>query len=147
MKLIRCLICNKVIGEVEGKAKIKCKMAGCHCMNVIDTDAGTHETDPQIIKIRIVEGDKTPKANEEYGTTNGIGNNKRYRILEVISENNIIINDQDDWLEIECKAVQIKSVIGNNPESTTDSLKEIAKEFIRQDIREHLDYVPITYKK
>ncbi len=38
MKLIRCLNCNKVLGEVEGKAKIKCKMAGCHCMNVIDTD-------------------------------------------------------------------------------------------------------------
>lgn len=72
MKLCRCLNCNKVLGEVEGKAKIKCKMAGCHTMNVIDTDAGTHVKDP---------------------------------------------------------------------------LNEIAKEFIREDVRERLDYVPITYGK
>jgi phage FluMu protein Com len=108
MKLIRCLNCNKVLGEVEGKAKIKCKMAGCHCMNVIDTDAETQETDPLLIQIHVVNGDRKPKADEEYGTTDGHrGNKKKYRILEVVNEKNIVLFGQNDWLEIECKAVQI----------------------------------------
>lgn len=33
MKIIRCLSCNKILGEVEGKYRIKCKMARCGFMN------------------------------------------------------------------------------------------------------------------
>jgi LSD1 subclass zinc finger protein len=63
MKLIRCLSCNKVLGEVEGKARIKCKMAGCHAMNVIDTYANIQWREPNPIfgigTIEITEASKS----------------------------------------------------------------------------------------
>ena len=51
MILIRCLSCHKVLGEFEGKWRVKCKMAGCGDYNLGNTLTGAHVIEESPMKI------------------------------------------------------------------------------------------------
>lgn len=73
MRLIRCLSCNKVLGEFDGKARVKCKMAGCGNYHDIEVSGGvvTIKDDKGNLKIYTDEVVKMPYSNEAFSNESG----------------------------------------------------------------------------
>lgn len=39
---VRCSGCDKLLGEFDGRGRVKCTRTGCGGMNVFDTTTGKH---------------------------------------------------------------------------------------------------------